>query len=67
MIYEVIAEAHEGVWSCPEETLGKLEAENPAEALAAYAATDNLVTWVPSWNKWVLRGARKIFAREIKG
>lgn len=60
MIYKIIGEAHEGVWSCDEECLYEVEAKSPDEALLLFSTTDSRVHFSDHWGIWLM-GAREIW------
>jgi hypothetical protein len=58
MIYRIMAEGHEGVFSVDEEWLDTVEADSEQQALEIYAAKHE-VKRCPEWNcYWIGRGRR---------
>jgi len=64
MEYKIVAEGHEGSFSCREEVLGVSEADSPDDALVEYSSRDQRVHYVESWKRYVIGDSRKVFARE---
>lgn len=62
MKFKIMAEAHEGVCSVPEECWGVIEkARDEKDALEQYARIDPQVKWCEDWQCFLMN-ARKVFA-----
>ena len=68
MRYNIMAEAHDGVFSVDEECLGQVEANSAETALYYFAEVDKRITWNDWWKRYGVGvdGNRRIFVVEVK-